>query len=313
MERINQSTVTDVHDRKRIDQYLAARFTYLSRSQWQKEIDAGRVHLNGNEIRDSHRRVRTGDVVSYRPENIQEPEVNREYSVLYEDEWYTVVDKPWNLPVHPAGPFLKNTLLMIMQEHRGEKLYPVHRLDRDTSGAIILARDRDSASSLQKSFKFVKKSYLAIVRGTVPEGRFTIDMPIGNDADSLVRKKRAAWPDAPERAVTGFNRIISGGGLSLIRADLLTGRLHQIRVHCQYSGHPIIGDKIYGGDESLYLEFIEKGLSPGLIMRLGFHRCALHSRFIRFYHPVLKKYIYITSPLPADMKALVSRILFDRT
>ncbi|MCP4134873.1 MAG: RluA family pseudouridine synthase [bacterium] len=302
---INESIVPEDCSGLRIDKYLAKRFTYLSRSQWQKEIRAGRITLNNKEIRNDHKKVMEGDSILYSGREIEEPEIDRNYSILFEDANYMAINKPGNLPVHPAGRYFFNTLTAILEEDFGCKFFPVHRLDRETSGLILMAKNSEAASKIQSSFHRVKKSYIAIVHGSVNSNEFSIDLPIGPAKNALVRKRRAAFPGAEESAATHFKKLLTFGDYTLVKAMPVTGRLHQIRVHLNYAGFPIVGDKIYGLDERFYLEFIEKGLSEELLEKLILPRCALHSRSLLFYHPFLDKDILIKAPVPDDFRDFI--------
>lgn len=299
MQKINPtSTIPEDFANFRIDKYLAKRFNYLSRSQWQNEIISGKIFLNSKRLNNYHKKIKTGDVVSYDSGNIDEPEVDKNYEILYEDDNLIGINKSGNLPTHPAGRFLHNTLLMILQNDLNLKLYPAHRLDRETSGVIIMAKDSKTASELQQNFGNVNKRYLAIVHGTVKDEEFTVDVPIGCDKNSKVRKKRASYPEAEEKANTSFKKIYSFSNYTLVKAFPETGRLHQIRVHLNYAGYPILGDKIYGLDDNFYLDFIENGYTEELLEKLKFKRCALHSESISFYHPVIKRKMSISAPIP---------------
>jgi 23S rRNA pseudouridine955/2504/2580 synthase len=300
--RINSSQVPDTFNNYRVDSYLAERFSYLSRSRWQTEITEGRLLLNGKKLINLHKRVKGGDIISYRGGERPEPDVRRNYSEVYQDRWVLAVDKPGNLPVHPSGIFFRNTMLTILEEDYKTDLFPVHRLDRETSGIILFAKDRETASALQRNFHRVKKSYLAIVHGIPEEREFSDRTPLGNDSGSQVRKKRKAFPGAGETAETAFTLLYTGEEFSLLKAVPVTGRTHQIRVHCEHSGLPILGDKLYGLDEKYYLEFIEKGNSEGLLKKTGFHRSALHSYSILFFHPGKGQDMLIKAPFPSDFR-----------
>ena len=303
-ERINQTEVRPELDGVRVDVFLARRFTYLSRAGWQQEIADGRIWVNQAPACSASLRLRSGDIVRYRGGRIEEPPVDAAFGVLYEDEHLLGVDKTGNLPVHPSGRYFRNTLLRILEERLRQKLYPVHRLDRETSGLILLAKDSRTASSIQRNFHRVRKSYVAIVRGTVREREFNVDEPIGFDPSSLIKKKRAVLPGGQE-ARTRFRRILRFGDYSLLRAMPETGRLHQIRVHLHHAGYPIVGDKLYGRDAGLFARFIQTGLTPQLLQELELERCALHSRSLWFFHPVKKRHLFLKAPLPADMRSFI--------
>lgn len=307
MRQLTQSTVHENAPDQRIDKYLAERFSYQSRTQWQKEITDGNISINGKKIQSYNKKVRAGDVVLYEGDEHVEPEVNRDYSVIYEDDFLIAVNKPANLPVHPAGIFYENTLISFMQKDYGIKLYPLHRLDRETSGVILIGKDAEVSSRIQTNFHTVKKSYLAIVHGTVNQDFFSVGLPIGPARNSKIRKKREAYPEAGETAFTGFKKLFSFDKYTLIKAIPETGRQHQIRVHLNSASYPILGDKVYGKDEDSYLEFIRTGITEQLLSKLEFPRCALHSRSIYFHHPAYKKMMYIKSSLPDDLKKFIEQ------
>lgn len=304
-ERISESAVQPPFDGFRIDVYLARRFSYLSRAGWRAEIERGSVSVNGDVVSSPHRHVRSGDRVKFNGGRIQEPPVDGQVEVLYEDESFLAVNKSGNLPVHPSGRYFDNTLLRILEKERGMKLFPVHRIDRETSGVILFAKKPDAASAVQRNFARVQKTYLAIVHGAVAQKDFTVDVPIGYDPGSVVKKKRVADGSAGQTAVTRFKRVFNFGPYCLVKAVPQTGRLHQIRVHLLHAGYPIVGDKLYGRDERLYLEFIRAGYSEDLGARLEFHRSALHSRSLRFHHPFLVKSMTVKAPLPADFREFI--------
>jgi len=289
----------------RLDLYLSKRFSYLSRTAWQKEIESGRVLLNGSVIINVKKHVSDGDRILYNPPSLEEPEVDFNYSIIFEDDNYIVISKTGNLPVHPSGIFFKNTLVVSLEEKYGKKYFPVHRLDRETSGAILLGKSPEAASSVQKNFSNVNKEYIAVVRGMTEE-RFTVDVPIGPARNSLIKKKREAYPGAEETALTHFTRISSSADYSLVKAQLVTGRMHQIRVHLKYSGHAIVGDKMYSDDETIYLDYVESGLTEDIIARAGFYRCALHSSLLSYYDIYENREITVIAELPDDMKGLVA-------
>jgi 23S rRNA pseudouridine955/2504/2580 synthase len=241
-------------------------------------------------------------MIEYMAGEIIEPEVDSDFTVIFENENYLAVNKTGNLPVHPSGIFFRNTLVMLLEDLRSEKYYPVHRLDRETSGALLLGKNSAAASEVQKNFGKVGKEYLAIVRGDLKEEKFTVDTPIGPAINSLINKKREAYENGDETALTEFELVSSSGLYSLVKASPVTGRMHQIRVHLKYAGCPIIGDKMYGDDETIYLDYIKSGDSENLAQRAGFPRCALHSHSFSFFDPFEKREIKIIAGIPDDMR-----------
>lgn len=305
IKRTTSTTVSDIIDAVRLDLYLSRRFSYLSRSQWQDEIKSGKISINGSPAYRPHRMVSPGDTLLYHGRDIIEPPVDRDFTVLYEDENLIAVSKSGNIPTHPSGRFFNNTLSMVLQDHCRSAVYPLHRLDRETSGIILFAKNTGFASSMHTHIKNAAKSYIAIVHGNMPESEYRISSPIGNDSSSPVRKKRGI-DNSGETALTVIRRLFGFGDYTLVKALPETGRLHQIRVHLHHCGYPILGDKLYGLDDTFYLEFIDRGLDDELLGKLKFHRSALHSRSYRFYHPLLKKTLLLKSPLPGDMKSFIS-------
>ncbi len=183
----------------------------------------------------------------------------------------------------------------------------MHRLDRETSGAILLGKSAEAASSVQANFSNVSKEYTAVVRG-VTEQSFSVDVPIGPARNSLIKKKREAYPGAEETALTHFTRISASGDYSLVKALLVTGRMHQIRVHLKYTGHPILGDKMYSDDETIYLDYVESGLTESVVSRAGFYRCALHSSLLSFFDFYEDREITVNAELPRDMMELAASL-----
>jgi RluA family pseudouridine synthase len=300
--RTSESTVPRDFCGQRLDRYLALRFTYMSRNQWQREIASGQVAVNGGVTLQGHKKIREGDLIYYLGRNITEPEIDRSYAILYEDPYLLCVNKPGNIPVHPSGVFFHNTLLTLLEDERKEKLHPLHRLDRETSGALIFARDRETASTIQSSFNsLVSKSYLAIVHGRVG-APFRVDLPLGPAPDSAVKKKRGAYPGAPESAATTYFPLLIRDGHTLVKAVPETGRQHQIRAHALHAGYPLVGDKLYGLDEGLYLRFTREGNTDEILSTLGFPRTALHSRRLVLRHPRTGAWLRLTAPLPHDFR-----------
>ncbi|TAL38865.1 MAG: RluA family pseudouridine synthase [Spirochaetes bacterium] len=304
-ERRVETVVAPESGGVRMDAYLSRRYTYLSRNAWQAEIKRGRIFLNESCMTNPHRTVRAGDRIRFSGMRVEEPPVDDRVGILFEDQWLAVLDKSGNMPVHPAGRYFNNTLVRIMERKMGCALLPVHRLDRETSGVILFAKDSRTASAIQRNFSRVRKSYVAIVHGTMTPRRIEVDVPIGYDPSSEIKKMRLAYKDAPEAAFTDFKALFSFGDYTLVRAYPRTGRLHQIRVHLRYAGFPIVGDKMYGKDPALYLRFIGEGMNESLARELEMARSALHSRSLSFYHPREKKMIYVKAPLPQDFREFI--------
>ncbi len=222
--------------------------------------------------------------------------------ILHEDDRFLVINKPGDVVCHPskAGPW--SSLVGALREHTGlATLHLVFRLDRETSGVIVLAKDPATASRLQRAMqeRRVGKSYLVLLTGDLREP-VTVDQPLGDDISTPVFIKTWVRPDG-KPAVTRFEPLTRGGGYTLARALPETGRKHQIRAHAHWLGLPVVGDKIYGPDPRCYLEFIDHGWTPALAAKLLLSRQALHCAQIDLTAAGAPK--IFTAPLPADLAA----------
>lgn len=206
--------------------------------------------------------------------------------IVREDERLLVLNKPALVVVHPSknGPW--SSVVGAAREYTGlERVHLIFRLDRETSGVVVLAKERTLASQLQVAVEKRRnaKRYLVILQGELASGEHVVDQPIGPDLGSVVFSKRRAGP-APEaqEARTVFRALAHGGGFTVVEAVPLTGRTHQIRAHAEWLGHRVVGDKVYGGAPSCFLEFIESGWNESLERRLLLKRQALHCLRVEF-------------------------------
>ncbi len=221
--------------------------------------------------------------------------------ILHEDERLLVVNKPGDVVCHPSkhGPW--SSLVGAAREHAGlETIHLVFRLDRETSGVVVLAKDPRMAGCLQKAMqeRRVGKTYLAILTGELAAAA-TVDQPLGDDTASPVFMKSTVRADG-QAAATRFEPLSAAGGFTLARVTTETGRKHQIRAHAQWLGHSVVGDKIYGPDARLYLEFIDGGWTQALEAKLLLPRQALHCARIDLGPAGLPQ--AFEAPLPADMR-----------
>lgn len=213
----------------------------------------------------------------------------RLFEVVHEDDEFLIVNKPADLVCHPTKGDIYSSLISRVRLHLGENVHPhlINRLDRETSGLVLVAKTDEAAKQLRKQWESreVRKIYQAIVRGHVVADAGIIDAPLGKDEQSIVAIKDCVRPDgaASQTAYKVLKRFArEEGNFSLLEVELLTGRKHQIRIHLAHIGHPIVGDKIYGGDESLYLALVESRLTEEQRQRLIFHCQALHAGEVRF-------------------------------
>jgi RluA family pseudouridine synthase len=296
--RMITSTVPPLSPAQHLSSYLAGRFSYLTQDQWNKEIADGRLSLDDVTVYDPAVLLKGGEALAWDGSGIVEPEIDDKITILYEDEWFIAVNKTGNLPVHPSGRYFNHTLTAMLEDRCGRKVYPVHRIDRETSGVILLTFDGKSAGELSFALAEGSKEYLALVHGNFPDEGLIVDLPLGRDAASAVKKKQKAWLGGTQKALTRFQKILTAGDISLVRCFPETGRLHQIRAHLLAAGYPIVGDKLYGQDETAFLTFVRKGWTAELKKSLLLPRCALHAARLVFLHPQTQDKMVIRAPLP---------------
>lgn len=294
----------------RLDRYLAKQLPQISRSQIQRDIEAGQVEVNGEPILVSHFVVRLDDKINYSPsEKIEEvlKPTNTPLKVLYNNHGLLIIDKPAGLTVHPGAGFKGETLASALLynfkdiEEVGEEHRPgiVHRLDKDTSGVILVAKTPQMYEHLKDAFaeRKIKKEYLALVAGKVEKPHGFIETPIGKSKTDF-RKMTTKNPVEGKPAVTEYKvleYLKAGNSLdeyTLLLVKLHTGRTHQIRVHMDSIGHPLMGDQLYGGKRT-YLEKL--------------HRQFLHAKRIEVQLPD-KTWIEAESDLPDDLKEILKSL-----
>lgn len=310
-----------------------------------RAIDSGAItisrkqspHLNLGKIKASMV-LFSGDDVRVESERRIEPAVDFNYELLFEDDVLFVINKPANLPVHPAGRYFFNTLLTHLKAQSlgkappkdDEPYYLVHRIDKETSGILVLAKEKEACANLVKQFadRKTEKTYLAIARGITPEN-FEDPSPLGPDPHSQIRLKQAVVSEdkGGAHALTRFERISThirpgpGGktpslnpkhAFSVVKCFPKTGRQHQIRVHLEHSGHPIVGDKLYGLPEGFSKGFYEHGidqfLTPERLAVLCIPRHALHAHELKFKHPTTGKEMHFKSDLPKDLQEFLKAV-----
>ena len=295
-ERRGRFTVTGDDAGERLDVVLAAR-AGVSRSALQRLIGAGGVSVDGRPARKRHV-VRAGEQVVWdlgpEPPGVLEAE-DVPFTVVYEDDWLLVVDKPAGVVVHPAPGNEHGTLAQGLVHHGargGHELRPgiVHRLDKDTSGLLLVAKRDEAYAELVAAMerRDIKRVYLTLLCGRLPQDSGTVDAPIGRHIRD--RKRMSLHTTAGKRAVTHFEVLERGGGFTLVRVRLETGRTHQIRVHFAALGYPVAGDATYGGRPRPQ----------------GLGRQFLHAARLGFPHPEHGRTLEFTSPLPPDLSAFLA-------
>ncbi|MCM2267791.1 MAG: RluA family pseudouridine synthase [Elusimicrobiales bacterium] len=222
--------------------------------------------------------------------------------IIHQDDKVIVINKPGDVLCHPSkdGPW--SSLSGAVRAHFGlAAAHLVFRLDRETSGVVVFAKNPAVAARLQTAIqrRRVAKAYLAIMTGELA-GPATVDQPLGDDENSPVYSKTGVRPDG-QSAVTRFVPLSSGGGFTLARVVTETGRMHQIRAHAQWLGHSLVGDKVYGPDARCYLDFLDSGWTPALEEKLLLPRQALHCAEIDLRQAGLAHVFRV--PLPGDLRA----------
>ena len=290
-------------DGKRIDAYVAEKMD-ISRVNVQRLIEENKLLVNGKSVKPSYK-VKLGDEISIEKEEPKEIEIKPEnipIPILYEDNDIIVVNKPKGMVVHPANGnwegTLVNAIMAICKDSLsgiGGEIRPgiVHRLDKDTSGVIVIAKNDKAHINLSEQIKNheVEKTYVALVRGIVKVNEATIDMPI---ARSTSDRKKMAVSEKGKKAVTHFKVLkrYSKYNCSLLEVKIETGRTHQIRVHLAQIGYPIIGDSVYSKGSNIW----------------GIEGQCLHAISLKFHHPVTGKEMFIEAPLPEYFDNLIKEL-----
>jgi 23S rRNA pseudouridine1911/1915/1917 synthase len=288
-------TVPNEQTGVRLDRYLALALPQFSRSRLQALIRAGDVILQGKVVR-ARAMVHAGDIVRLTVPPLCEIDAKAEeipLEILFEDDDLLVLNKPAGLVVHPGAGNQTHTLVNALLHHCanlsgiGGKQRPgiVHRLDKETSGCLVVAKNDAAHQHLSRQFaeREVKKIYLALVAGTLKRPRGTIDAAIGRHP--VQRKKMAVHPTKGRIARTDYRMLQAGGGVSLVECAIHSGRTHQIRVHLHHIGHPVIGDSLYG----------KKVAAP---------RQMLHAWKLGFTHPRTNERLFFEAPIPEDFRRL---------
>jgi 23S rRNA pseudouridine1911/1915/1917 synthase len=296
----------------RLDRALAAAVPTLSRERLKALIRSGAVEAQGAAVRDPALKVKGGEALRVavpEPTPAHNEPQDIPLAVLFEDEHLLVVDKPVGLVVHPAAGNFDGTLVNALLHHCGGSLSGiggvarpgiVHRIDKDTSGLLVVAKTDVAHEGLAKQFAAhsIDRRYLAIVNGVPKASHGTVDAPL---ARSAANRKKIAVVEAKDvgrrgkRAVTHWKRLEVLRDAALVECRLETGRTHQVRVHMASLGHPLLGDPVYG----------RSGKTHGkLLKELGFQRQALHAAELGFTHPVTKRRLSFSSPMPPDMQEL---------
>ena len=302
MEILNYQ-VSDGQSGIRIDRYLSEMNKELSRSYIQKLLKEQKITVNGSAVKANYK-VQEGDEISVAVPDIKEPDILPEdipLDILYEDDDVLIVNKPKGMVVHPSAGHTSGTLVNAVMAHCGEHLSGingvlrpgiVHRIDKDTTGALLICKDdivhRDLAEQLKKHS--IKRRYRAVVQGNLKEDEGTVNAPVGRHATD--RKNMAINHKNGKEAITHYKVLERFGQATYIECRLETGRTHQIRVHMASLGHPLLGDTVYGSSKNPY----------------HLQGQALHAMILGFVHPITGEYLEFEAPLPEYFSKLLEKL-----
>jgi RluA family pseudouridine synthase len=298
--------------------YLCDRFRYQSRENWEALIHSGKVTVDGKKA-GPELFLQKGDRVAYSVV-LQEPPVDRNIQIIFEEDSFLVATKPGQLPSHADGNFIKNTFIYLITEQLRNKGWRgdvrlAHRLDRETSGLMVVAKNKEAHLTLVRQFErgLVEKEYWAVVKGGVEKEKFEVDGAIGRDPASGISVRQKVVPEGmpfSKASLTHFEKMENLRGFTLVRCLPKTGRTNQIRVHLDSVGHPIVGDKLYGRTDAEFLEFIhhvKAGGDPAWTGRTETPRHLLHAAKLAFAHPVTGNRVTFEAEMPLDMRDFIEK------
>lgn len=292
------------HEKKEtIIDFLVRRFPYQNRRNWLKCIEAGEIKLNGRQV-SPFQVLKSRDTVSYERPREKEPVVDDTYRILHRDNWIVVVEKSANLPISESGRYYRNTLINILKEREGfSELYAVHRLDKETSGVVLIAATKDVATILGQQFvrHVPEKKYHAVLRGRFESTEIVVDQPIKRvtpDRDRVRIRQVVGSGGKPSQ--THFTTVRTEQDLTLAEVKTFTGRTHQIRCHAEHIGHPILGDKLYGQSDDFFIRLLNAEAEPIFEPYGRIDRHLLHASSLSFHHPQSGEWLTFASDYRAE-------------
>jgi 23S rRNA pseudouridine1911/1915/1917 synthase len=316
MKNHYEITVPAGQTRERLDVYLTSRIENATRTKVQEAIESGEVLVNNSRVKASSK-VAPLDVIAIHLDRPDPPSVEAEpipLSIVYEDDYLLVVDKPAGMVTHPAYKNYSGTLVNALMHHTRTLSQPhpmrpgiVHRLDKDTSGLLVVAKDETTHQLLSKQFaaKTSEREYNAIAWGVFREKEGSVDAPLGRSKQD---RKKVAVTEGGKHAMTDYCVLEQFDYCAFIRLRLRTGRTHQIRAHLAHIHHPIFGDPTYGGREIVAggVDGKKKAEVKNLLELI--HRQALHARTLGFVHPMTKEMMRFEAPLPGDFVNVLEKL-----
>lgn len=316
-EKLIQITVPPKKAKERIDAFLARELPQISRSQVQKYIKDGFVTINGQTVKAKHI-ILPGEQIQVVQQKPEPPDILAEdipLNILYEDEYLMVINKPAGMVVHPAYGHSTGTLVNALLSHcedlsnLNDMTRPgiVHRIDKDTSGLLVIAKSNHVHHLLAKQFaeKSVDRIYHAFAWGKIKPGTGTVHT---NIARCIRDRKKMAVSQIGKHAVTHYRILKTFPLVSLVELKLETGRTHQIRVHLAHIGHPVFGDQTYGGVGKQLGGLSQRDTALAVELLNMMPRQALHAKTLGFIHPVTEEKLHFDSELPEDMTLLFNRL-----
>lgn len=302
----------------------------ISRSRAKALIEGGAVSINGTVITEPKKKIHPGDEVVIDMPDPEDPEPQGEdipLDVLYEDDDLIVISKPAGLVVHPGAGNWTGTLVNALIHHCGSSLSGiggvkrpgiVHRLDKETSGVMVAAKNDNAHRHLSAQFADhgrtgpLERAYLALVWGRPRLLKGTIDAPLGRAGDRTKRAVKREDSDDAREAITHYEVVErflekpdATAQASLVECRLETGRTHQIRVHMAHLGHPLIGDPEYGAAFKTKANRLPEAARAAVN---GFHRQALHAYLLQFEHPTTGETMHFEAPIPDDMQSVIEAL-----
>jgi RluA family pseudouridine synthase len=274
-----------------------------------KLINQKRILINGEICQDENIFVKKEYIISILTPREFEPKINENFDIIYEDEYLFAINKPPHLPIHPAGKYFFNTLTNLIKEKTNIKeFYPVNRLDRETSGIVLFAKDKVTAKELGELFFNceVQKEYLAICYGRINTPTFLIDKSLSKGEFQGIRNHVFVDENGKE-SQTEVEVILSNENFSLVIAKPKTGRSHQIRVHLASIGHPIVGDKEYGIDPQIFARYTITGDLTEAKEKLLTDNHFLHCQKVIFFHPKKGFELELTAQTPENMQIFINK------
>jgi 23S rRNA pseudouridine1911/1915/1917 synthase len=315
-EPVLKITVPDIEADLRLDIFCTHKIEGFSRSFFTKLAASDNITINGKIAKASHK-VKTGEQVVIRmasPPPIEATPEDIPLTIAYEDEHLLIIDKPAGMVCHPAAGNYAGTMINGLLHYFtslkdfSDKLRPglVHRLDKDTSGLLVVAKTEQTLAKLQTALRArdIERIYTAIVWGKMPSVKGEIDLPLGRSRED--RKKIKVFGQGQREALTYYEVQKKYPMGELLRIRLGTGRTHQIRVHLSYFGNPVMGDPTYGGRAKAVQKFSGKNRQIGAQILGAISRQALHASQLSFVHPMTGKELSFSSPLPADIQLVLN-------